>query len=369
MKSLIKPMIILLFAVIMMINMPEVCAEETVPEQEYSEEIQSQVDGMLEEYDISFRYSDMEGLSLDGIISGIKESVSERINGPIMTLGIILVIIIFTSFVQGVGENALIQNSSLNMYKLVSVLASAAVITPRLLSVYQNASSALDRGGGFMLVFVPVFAGISIFSGGLTSVGVYNAVTLGAAEIMVQVSSEILMPILIMNIALSICGSIFGNNSIESLVQTIRKIMIWTMTVAVTLFSGFVSLKCTLGGAVDGFAVKTVKYMVSGFVPIIGGAISDAYSTVKGSFDVMRCTAGTAGTIGIVMLMLPPILELMAYRGMLWIAKAASGMFSVTALDKLFKNLDAGLSICVSMLVSFSVLFIISTAILMKTMG
>ena len=129
------------------------------------------------------------------------------------------------------------------------------------------------------------------------------------------------------------------------------------------------SLKCTLGGAVDGFAVKTVKYMVSGFVPIIGGAISDAYSTVKGSFDVMRCTAGTAGTIGIVMLMLPPILELMAYRGMLWIAKAASGMFSVTALDKLFKNLDAGLSICVSMLVSFSVLFIISTAILMKTMG
>lgn len=369
MKRILKVLMIILFSgILMLISSLDTFAAFEDDEYIYDDEISSQVDSMLEDYDISFSYEDMDELSLSGIISAIGDAISSRIHAPVKLLGIILVIILFTSFVKSAGESVFPKNSSLNLYNLVCVLAAVIVISPTLLEAYENAANSLERGGGFMLIFVPVFAGISIVSGGITSAGIYNAVTLGAAEIMVQISSNIIMPVLTMTAALAICGSIFDNTTLDSIVQLIRKIITWGMTVAVTLFTGFISLKCTIGSAADGFTAKTVKFMVSGFVPIVGNAISDAYTTVKGSFDIMRCTAGTAGTIAIVMIMLPPVLELLAFRAVMWAANAAAGMFEVKPLEKLFKSLDAGLAIALSVIVCFSVLFIISTAILMKSL-
>jgi stage III sporulation protein AE len=132
------------------------------------------------------------------------------------------------------------------------------------------------------------------------------------------------------------------------------------------LFTGFLTLKSSIGNAADGFASKTAKFMISGFVPVVGGAISDAYSTVKSSMSIIRCTTGTAGAIAIVIIMIPPVLELMAYRLVFMIGSAAAEMMSVTPIVRLFKNLDSGLAIAMSVLICFSVFFIISTAILMN---
>ncbi|MBQ8298206.1 MAG: hypothetical protein IJX77_10540 [Ruminococcus sp.] len=365
MKRLIKAIIVIVSAVLMSgIFSFSVLAEDSSVS---DEEIRGQVNEMLEEYDISYSYDDMGELSLRGMLSSIKEAALTRIKAPMRLLGIILIIVIFISFMKNVGETAFPENSSANLYNLVCVLSAVAVVSPPLMELYENAADTLERGGGFMLVFVPVFAGITIMSGGITSGAIYNTVVLGAAEIMVQLAANIVMPVLTMTAALSISGSVFPNATLDSITQLMRKIITWGLTAAVTLFTGFVSLKSTLGSSVDGFATKTIKFLISGFVPIVGSAVSDAYATVRGSFDIMRCTAGTAGTIAVVLIMLPPILETAAFRIVMWTAKTAAEMFSVTPLEKLFKGLDAGLAIVMSVLICFSVLFVISTAILMKS--
>lgn len=342
----------------------EVSAEGNISE----DEIQGQVDEILSEYDISYSYDDMNSISFSNIFSTVKESLFSRIKAPFRTLGITLIIIVFISFVKNAGETAFPKSSSANLYAFICVISAVAVISPSLLSIYENSAETLQRGGNFMLIFVPIFAGISIMSGGVMAVGIYNASILTAAELMVQLSSTVVMPVLTATAALSISGSVFPNSTVDSIVTLMRKVITWGMTVTVTLFVGFLSVKSVLGSAVDGFASKTAKFVISGFVPVVGSAVSDAYSTVKGSFDVMRCTAGTAGTIAIALIMLPPILEIMAFRAVLWISGTAAGMFSVTPLEKLFKSLDSGLAIALGVLVCFSVLFIISTAILMKSM-
>ncbi len=331
------------------------------------EEISAQVDDMLAEYDIYFTYDDVDSLSFGDIFSSVGEVISTHIQAPLRLLGIILVIIVFTSFMQSTGESFFKRNSSTEIYNLVCTLSAVAVVSPSLLEVYENTAAAIDRGGGFMLIFVPVLVGISIMTGNITSAGIYNAVALGAAELMVQLSRGVIMPILALTVALSVSGSVFPNATLDNLIGLIKKIITWGITVTVTLFTGFVSLKCTLGSKTDGFAAKSLKFVISGFVPVIGSAVSDAYSTVKGSFDIMRCTAGTAGTIAVILIMLPPIIELVAFRVVMWTGGTLADMFSVTALSKLFKGLDSGLAIAMSVLVCFGVLFVICTAILMKT--
>lgn len=363
MKRIIKRFIFIFIAVFtaFAVNDRVYAAELTA-----SEEISSQVDEMLEDYSIDYSISDMTELSPGDLISAVGEALSSRIQAPFRLLGIIMVIIVFSAFMKSSGETAFPESSLANIYNLVCTVSAVAVISPPLLEAYENAAAAIDRGGGFMLVFVPVFSGIIMISGGITSAGLYNAVTIAASELVMQLSANFFMPLVSASAALAVSGSVFPNVSVDGIIRLIKKLVTWGLTVSVTLFTGFVSLKCTVGTAVDGFAAKTAKFMISGFVPVIGGAVSDAYSTVKGSFGVMKCTAGTAGTIAVVLILLPPVLEILAFRAVMWIGSSAAEMFSVQPVEKLLKNLDSGLSIAMSILVCFSMMFIISTAIMMK---
>ncbi len=331
-----------------------------------TEEISGQVNDLLSEYDTDFSYEDMQNLSLSGIIDSVLADFSVRLKAPFRLLGTILITVVFASFMRNAGETAFPKSPSANLYNMVCVISAAAVICPPLLDAYENCSNSLEKGSGFMLAFVPVYAALAVASGNIVSAGVYNTIILAAAEIIVQLSACIVMPLVAMTAALSITGSVFPETSVEGIIKFIKKLVTWGITVAMTLFSGFVSLKSTLGNTVDGFAAKSVKFVVSGLVPVVGSAVTDAYSTVKGSLEVMKCTTGTAGTVAVVILMLPPILEIFAFRAALWAGTAAAEMFSVTPLEKLLKGLDSGLAIALSVLICFSVLFIISTAILMK---
>lgn len=368
MKTAVK---MLLFVIILYIS-SSAAAFDVYASEEYSaqtDEISAQVDEMLEEFDISYTYEDMSDFSFSELFSNIKNALASRAKAPFTAIGFILIIIIFSALMKNLGETALHGSPSNNMHNLVCVLTAVAVIAPMLVSAYENALSAIDTGGNFMRVFIPVFVGVTAASGHITSAGVYNIVTLASAELIAELSRNFLMPLLSITVALAISGSVFSNSAVDGIIRLIKRLITWCMTVAMTLFSGFVSLKCTLGAKTDGLTAKTVKFMISGFVPVVGNAVSDAYATVKGGFDVMRCTIGLAGTAAIVMIMLPPVIELFLYRAVLWIGAAAAEMLSADSLAKLMKNLDSGLAIAMSILICFSVLFVICTGILMNTAG
>lgn len=332
----------------------------------YESQLGSEVDDVLSDYGVDYSYFDMTALSIDEFLSKLKESVTERINAPFRLLSSVLVIIIFASFMNNLGDGLAGKVSSAEIYGFICAASTAAVISGPLLEVYENTAEAMNRCGGFMTAFVPIYVGIIIVSGGMVSAQLYNGITLMAAEVIVQAAESLVMPLLSMMAALAVMGSIFPNSFIDTVTALIKKLVTLGLTLSLTLFSGFVSVKSTLGAKADGFAAKSVKLMMSGFIPVVGSAVSDAYSTVKGSFEVMRCTVGTAGTVGLVLLFLPPIIEILVFRVVMWIGASAAEMFSVPSASKLMKGLDNGLAIAMSILICFGLLFIISTAVLMK---
>lgn len=311
---------------------------------------------------------DMESaahLEIGDIVGSVSESLSDRLAAPVKMLGILLTVTIMTAFVKNTGDE-LSGGANSDIFSIVCVLASVTAVMPRLFEVYERTFRIIVSTGGFISVFVPAFAGLTAAMGGLSSAGAYNLLILGASEIVIRLCNNCFMPIVSAVSALSAAGAVFSDNSLEKFTAMVKKVLVWTMTAAVTLFTGFVSMKCTLAGKADGVASKTVKFAISGFIPIAGGAVSDAYSTVRSSFDVIRCTAGTAGTIAIVLIMLPPVLEIAVYRAVMWVGTAVGELFSAEPVTKLLGALDCGLAIAQSVLICYSLMFVVCTGILMN---
>lgn len=332
-------------------------------------EIYDEINSILDEYDIDKNAAEISDMSFGELVRSVFSSVTDRIFVPVRLLALLFSVIVFSAIAKSMGGGMITNSGSSDLYNIVCTLAAVSVITPSLFTLYQNVLESIQRTGGFMLVFVPVFAGVTIACGGAISGGTYSALILGASELFTALTENYLMPVLSITSAFAVTGSVFGNSSSENIVRLLKKLITWSLTVSMTLFTGFTAMKCTLAGKADGAASKTVKYMMSGFIPIVGGAVTDAYSTVRGSFDLIRSTIGIAGNIAIFLLIAPPLAEILIFRGVLLIASTVASLLSADAPERLLKGLDGGLAIAQSVLICYSVMLIICTGILVQSVG
>ena len=323
--------------------------------------IWSALDDALASEDAEISTADAADFDLTAIAGTVRDKLAERVKAPLKVLAVMLTVIVLSAVIStSVSETNL---------GIISVLGAAAVLIPEVMGVYDDAFSAVNRTGGFISVFVPVFAGLTAAVGSLASAGAYNIFILAASEFIVRVTENVLIPLVGAITALAVSGSVFADSSLEKLVGLIKKAVLWFMTSAMTLFTGVVTMKCTIASKADGAASKAVKLAISGAVPIVGGAVADAYSTVRGSFDVIRSSVGAVGASAIIVIMLPPVIEIAAFRLAMWISSAAAELFSVNSMTKLLDALDSGLAVIQSVLVCYSVIFILCTGILLNCCG
>lgn len=357
-------------AIVLMVVFIAVCAMPVMIGHctEVQDELYRQVDDILYDNDVGLTLTEIGELSLYEIADRIYIMIKEKMNAPLKLLGTLLTVIVFTSVVRSAGGAALSGISS-GMYDMICVITAITVIVPQLLTLHQDTLTVIARGGGFIRVFVPVFTVISAACGGLASGTVYDVLVLGASELIVVLSDRFLIPLLSVASVLAVSGSMFPGNTGDSLSGLLKRISTWCISIVMMLFTGFVSLKCSIAGKTDGFGVKTAKFVISGAVPIVGGAVSDAYSAVRGSFEILRGAAGLGGIIAIVIIMLPPVLEIIIFRCVMWIGTAAAEIFSAEPVAKLLRGFDSGLAIAQCVLVCYSMMFIICSAILLRSMG
>ena len=330
-----------------------------------TDELYRQIDGLLEEYDIIYTAEDIGELTLPDLLQGIHDIFVSRITAPLAFLGIITAVIIFTSLAKNLNTAVIPQKS--DIADIAGTLTAVAVLITPLLSLYSEVCDTVTRCGEFINLFVPVFSGICAVSGSISALGTYNLITLGMSQLIVWISSNYLMPLLTSLTALSVTGSIYCNKSADSFAKFAGNFIKWILTLSTGILVGFMTLKGSIGASADTFATKTAKFIISGCVPVIGGAVSDAYSTVKGSIGILKGTAGISGIIILVFIFAPPFIEIISFRAVIKIGTFLSDMFSSDTTGKLLKSLESGLSTALSIIICFALVFIISTAILMKS--
>ncbi|MBP5578833.1 MAG: hypothetical protein J6X56_05040 [Ruminococcus sp.] len=362
-----KKVILSLFIIILLIALALPLRANAVDEQEAKSQYTEQLDDILSDSDIEIGSDEISSMTFGGFAKAIAAKVTESDISPFKLLGTILLVTVISVLLKNTGSIAF--RSTADIYSMVCILTAVTVISPPLFNAFSQAANAVSVSGGFISVFIPVFSGATAASGHITSAAVYDVAVLAASELIVQLISGFLMPVLSAAVMLSVTGSVFSKNDMSGVVQLLKKVITWTMTITMTVFIGFITLKCSLAGKTDGAATKAARFVISGSVPVVGGAVSDAYAAVRSSFDLIRGTVGTVGCISVLLIMFPPVIKLLLFRFVMWTGAAAAELFGAEHMKRLLGSFDSALAIAQSVLVCYGVMFVLCTGILMQTAG
>lgn len=241
----------------------------------------------------------------------------------------------------------------------ITVFASSA-------GVISQGVSAVKATSDFMLALIPVLAGIITAAGNPTLALTYGSFAMAAAQAAAQTAGNVIMPLCGAFSAFGVSASLSPELKLTKLAEMIKKLAIGVLSFAAAAFSAVLGLKSLLAGSADTLTSKGIKLALSSAVPIVGGALSDAYSSIIGSVALLKSTVGVFGVIAVVLMDLPVILQLTARILLLKLLGVLSSSMGDDASCEVLETLSSALTVINAAIIFTAALFIISTGIVIS---
>lgn len=332
-------------------------------EHEINADIPSEADDFLRDKDISIE--DPESASKIGVkdwfdyILGLSE---EYLSKPLKLLGALLLIIVFTSVAVGVISS---NSKLLNILTIISVLSCTAILFETISDCVETVSSTISNLSLFIASYVPIFSSIVATCGNASSGVSYYVLVLLLCEAITFVINYILIPFISFSMASSIVESINPNLSVNGFSKGLLSVAKWTLGLVTTVFIGVTSIQSIIGTSVDTVGVKAAKFAASSMIPVVGGAMSDAYSTMMGSLALIKSSVGVIGIVIILVTVLKPAVMVVCLKLSVWFAGVIAAFFEQNRICSLLRGINSVLSILLGIVACFTLIFIISTAVVM----
>ena len=114
--------------------------------------------------------------------------------------------------------------------------------------------------------------------------------------------------------SVGIVSSVGGGRTYRSVAKGLRSLFFWGTGILSTLLVGLIALQGYIASSSDSVALRAAKYAASGMIPIVGGTVSGALSTLFSGLDYACGIVGGASVACILSIALSPLVLLISYR-------------------------------------------------------
>lgn len=294
-------------------------------------------------------YDMLSHLSAGNVLDSLLDMTKNEIRTPLASLGFLMAMLLLASFFKG-GERSLNSPLAPTLGTVMAVAVSVTLAVPIITLINQIAGS-VESACTFTEAFAVVFLGILIANGQTVSAAGYSSFLFGAVEVSTVCVGELILPMLKIFLAMSCVSAVSENIKIDSIIQFFEKNAKWLLSFLAVLLSSVLGISGVLSASADNVAARTAKFVISGSVPVVGGAVSDAYLSIKSGMMMMRNSVGAFGIIAIAYIYLPLIIRTVLWNVVMEIGLSICEALQLDSINKLMKSLSGMLSLMLGVLV------------------
>ena len=253
------------------------------------------------------------------------------------------------------------ENSSISEISFIACYILFAILT--VTGFYECMSlsgKVVNEQVSFMKMATPTYISLMISTGNITVAKSMEPVFLFVVHFIGDFMDRIMLPIVFWISILSVVNNLSDRFNISKLIIFTKQSITWLLTGIVTFFVAIMKLTGITSAAVDGVALKSMKYAVGRFVPVVGGILTDSIDTVVTSTLVVKNVMGVLGVIVIIIICAMPIIKLGVSFIMFKIAAGVIEPIADKRIVGIVSNIASGISLLFIMVFSVTVMFIIS---------
>lgn len=241
---------------------------------------------------------------------------------------------------------------------IIMVLSRSFIIS---ISIAKDVISDVSE---FMNALLPILVTMIGLAGGITQAATLDPFVLGAVIIIPKVYTTIIIPMILMEFVLEFANNLSEEHKISSLCGLMKQCIIWLQGIIVTAFIALLTIRGITSSTLDAVTLKTAKFAIDNFIPIVGKTFSDAIASVAGYSLVIKNAISSIGLLVIVLILLYPIIKLILIT---FIYKLSAALIEPISDSRITKSLEAAGSsmvLIISCVLTVSLIFFILIAIM-----
>ena len=251
-------------------------------------------------------------------------------------------------------------------FRLLTTLASSVLLFGITERIMTGAAVYLDRICGVMNLLTPVMEGLYLAGGNLTQKAVTTEAVMLAVTLVGNFSGKLLAPLTNLLFTLSCMSGVCSDVKIGGFTGGLRKTIMRLWQFGTLLFSFLLSVQTILAKSADSLAAKTARFAIGSFIPMAGGVIAEAFSTLKEGISVLKNAAGIGGIIVLLLIMVPGILPLILYKCALSIAETAAEMLNLGGMRGMIADIHGITDMLFAFVLYTSLMFMLVIIIFTK---
>lgn len=297
------------------------------------------------------------------IISGMLKYLFAQVLANTNLLAKLMVLAVIYAVlhnIQGAFDNGVISQ----LAQIACMLVLIAIAVQSFGTAMGIGASVIDKMVLFMQAFLPTLLALLAAMGGITSMAILQPVVAVSVGLISTFLKELLLPVIFFSAVLAIVNNISEKFHLSRLASLLKQGCIAVLGLILTIFIGIMTVQGITASTIDGVSIRTAKFAVDSFVPIIGGLLSDAVDTIIGCSLLVKNAVGAFGLVSLFMIVIFPILKIVS---LILIYKISAAVIEPVARGQIVNCLNdmaSSLLLLFATVVSVAVMFFVSVTII-----
>lgn len=226
------------------------------------------------------------------------------------------------------------------------------------------AKDVINGVADFMAAILPVLVTMIALAGGVTQAATIDPIVMAAVVIIPRIYVTVIIPLIMAGFVLQFANNLSEEHKIDNLCKLLKQWTVWLQGIIITSFIALLTIRGITSTTIDAVALKTTKFAVDNFIPIVGKAFSDAITSVAGYSLIIKNAISGIGLMVIILIILYPIIKMIL---MAFIYKMSAALVEPISDKRITSTIAAtgdSLVLLLSCVLSVSLMFFVLLAIM-----
>ena len=299
---------------------------------------------------------------LSVLSKGIGKSILDVLP---MVLTIVAVAIIY-SLLEGLSSG-FVQQPTKKLIYFATYSAIILVVMMEVGSIISLTTNTISTIKTVMEGIFPTLLTLVTLLGGVNSSAVFKPMMVTLSTFITSFISNIIIPFFIASIAFSVIGNLTKSVKLDRLTGFFKSSATYVLGGVFSLFIAFLTFQGLTGGVIDSISIKTAKFAIQSYVPILGGYISDGFDLMLASLVLIKNSLGIVSLLMILSVIALPTIKIAVLGLGLKLASGIIEPICDNKFSKMLHSISTNLTLLIVSLVGVGFMFLLTVMLVIYT--
>lgn len=307
--------------------------------------------------------TDYDG-KLETVFRAIIKELKESLGSISAVIGVALLSGVVGVLLENEHDKGIQEIASFLCYAMSVFIV--AYLFMRLVAFANGAVSSLSA---FSEASTPVLTTLLSAVGSIGASGMLRPLMMFLNTTVIKIFQTVILPVILAGGVFAIVGNLSDRPQLTRLFVFTKSLSKWAIGVVFTVYIAILAVQGMSVAAVDSISLKAVKYTLDKSLPIVGGAVSGTFDTVRGCTVLIKNAAGAAAACIAVGYALSPAVQIGGAALALKLAAALTEPISDGKIPKMLQCVAESCEYVFAAVVAVALMFIITVGLVIAAGG